>query len=157
MNFEKFKNTYIVNDVDNSIAFNIAFVAFNNQNVAVFIVQLNIFENSSFTDRMIIALNYNVFFNYITLILIIHNNITNNKNIDLTRNMFKTNLNHDRCRWSIVFLESNERKQRIVCTHSRHWRCMKIFSLLIYIKSMIHSSWYSVFFFTVCMRLSTWI
>ena len=47
---------------------------------------------------MITALNYNAFFNYITLILIIHNNTTNDKNVDLTRSMFKTNFNHDRRR-----------------------------------------------------------
>ena len=45
---------------------------------------------------MIIALNCNVFLDYITLILIIHNNITNDKNIDLTYSMFKINFNHDR-------------------------------------------------------------
>ena len=47
---------------------------------------------------MIIAFNYNVFLNYIILILIIHNNITNDKNIDLTCSIFKTNFNHDRRR-----------------------------------------------------------
>ena len=98
MNFEKFKNTYIVNDVDNSIAFNIALVAFSDQNIAAFIVQLNIFENLNFTDRMITTLNYVVFLDCITLILIIHNNITSDKNVDLTRSMFKTNFNHDRRR-----------------------------------------------------------
>ena len=98
MNFEKFKNIYIVNDVDNLIAFNIAFATFNDQNVAAFIIQLNIFEDLNFTDRMITAFNYNIFFDYITLILIIHNNITNDKNIDLTRSMFKTNFNHNRDR-----------------------------------------------------------
>ena len=96
MNFEKLKNIYIVNDVDNSIAFKIALVEFNDQNVATFIVQLNIFEDLSFTDRMITAFNYDVFLDYIKLILIIHNNITNDKNIDLTRSIFKINFNHDR-------------------------------------------------------------
>ena len=98
MNFEKFKNTYIVNDVDNLIVFNIAFAAFSDQNVAAFIVQLSIFENLNFTDCMITAFNYNVFLDYITLILIIHNNITNDKNIDLTRSISKTNFNYDRRR-----------------------------------------------------------
>ena len=96
MNFEKFKNTYIVNDVDNLIVFKIAFVTFNDQNVAAFIIQLNIFKDLSFTDRMITALNYDIFLDYITLILIIHNNIIDDKNVDLTRNIFKTNFNHDR-------------------------------------------------------------
>ena len=98
MNFEKFKNTYIVNDVNNSIAFKIALAAFNDQNVAAFIVQLNISENLNFTDRMIIALNYNIFLDYIILILIIHNNTMNDKNVDSTRSIFKTNFNHNRCR-----------------------------------------------------------
>ena len=98
MNFEKFKNIYIINDVDNSIAFKIALVAFNDQNITVFIIQLNIFEDLNFTDSMIIAINYNVFLNYIILILIIYNNITNNKNVNLTRSIFKTNFNHDRRR-----------------------------------------------------------
>ena len=98
MNFEKFKNTYIVNDVDNSIAFKIALIELSDQNIAAFIIQLNIFETLSFTDRMIIALNYDVFLNYITLILIIYNNTMSDKNIDLTYNIFKTNFNHDRRR-----------------------------------------------------------
>ena len=98
MNFEKFKNIYIVNDIDNSIIFKIALAAFNDQNITAFIVQLNIFEDLNFTNRMITALNYNIFFNYITLILIIHNNTMNDKNIDLTHRMFKTNFNHDRRR-----------------------------------------------------------
>ena len=98
MNFEKLKNIYIVNDFDNSIAFKIALAVFNDQNITAFIVQLNIFENLNFTDRIIIAFNYNISFNYILLILIIHNNITNDKNVDLTRSMFKTNFNHDRRR-----------------------------------------------------------
>ena len=46
---------------------------------------------------MITALNYNVFLDYITLILIIYNNTTSDKNVDVMRNMFKTNFNHD-CR-----------------------------------------------------------
>ena len=98
MNFEKLKNIYIINDVDSSIAFKIAFAAFNDQNIAAFIVQLNIFENLNFIDRMITALNYNIFFEYITLIFIIHNNITKDKNVDLTRSIFKMNFNHDRRR-----------------------------------------------------------
>ena len=98
MNFEKFKNIYIVNDVDNSIAFKIALAVFNDQNVAAFIIQLNIFEDLNFTDRMITTFNYNVFLNCITLILIIHNNITNDKNVDLTHSIFKTNFNHSRHR-----------------------------------------------------------
>ena len=97
MNFEKFKNTYIVNDADNSIVFKIALAAFSDQNVVTFIIQLNIFENLNLIDCMIAAFNYNVFLDYITLILIIHKNILNNKNIDLTRSMFKTNFNHN-CR-----------------------------------------------------------
>ena len=98
MNFKKFENIYIVNDVDKSIAFKIALAAFSDQNIAAFIVHLSIFEDLSFTDCMITALNYNVFLNYITLILIIYNNITNDKNINLTRSIFKTNFNHDRRR-----------------------------------------------------------
>ena len=97
------------------------------------------------------------FFNYITLILIIHNNTTNDKNVDLTRNMFKINFNHDRRQWLIVFFKSNERKQQIICIHLYHWRCIKIFSFLMYIKSMIYFFWYSVFFFTVCVKFSIWI
>ena len=69
---------------------------FNDQNVAAFIVQLSIFKNLSFTDRIIIAFNYDVFLDYIILILIIHNNTTNDKNIDLMRDMSKMNFNHDR-------------------------------------------------------------
>ena len=111
MNSEKFKNTYIVNDVDNSIAFKIALVTFNDQNVAAFIIQLNIFKNLNFTDRMITALNYNIFLDYIILILIIHNNITNDKNVNLTRSIFKMSFNYNYRRWLIAFLESNERKQ----------------------------------------------
>ena len=95
MNSEKFKNIYIVNDFDNSIAFKIAFVAFNDQNIAAFIIQLNVFENLSFIDCMITALNHNVFLDYITLILIIYDNIMIDKNVNLTRSMFKTNFNHD--------------------------------------------------------------
>ena len=98
MNFEKFENTYIVNDVDNLITFKIALAAFSDQNVAAFIVQLSLFKDLSFTDRMIIVFNYDVFLDYITLILIIYNNIIDNKNVNLTRSMFKTNFNHDRCR-----------------------------------------------------------
>ena len=98
MNSEKLKNTYIVNDVDNSITFKIALAAFSNQNIITFIIQLNIFKNLSFTDRMITVLNYDIFLDHITFILIIHNNIINDKNIDLTRNIFKTNSNHDRHR-----------------------------------------------------------
>ena len=98
MNFEKFKNTYIVNDIDNSIVFKIAFTAFNDQNVTAFIIQLNIFENLNFINRMITALNYDIFLNYIILILIIYNNITSDKNVDLTCSMFETNFNHDRYR-----------------------------------------------------------
>ena len=104
-----------------------------------FIIQLSIFKNLNFTDRMITALNYDVFLDYIILILIIHNNITDDKNVDLTRNMSKPNFNHDRRQWSIAFLKLNEHKQQILYIYSRHWRCMKIFSPLIYIKSMIHS------------------
>ena len=96
MNFEKFKNIYIVNDVDNSITFKIAFVAFNDQNVIAFIIELNIFKGLSFTDRIITAFKDDVSLDYIILILIIYNNITSDKNIDLTRNMFKTNFNNDR-------------------------------------------------------------
>ena len=44
---------------------------------------------------MITALNYNVFLDSIILILILHNNLTNDKNVDLTRNKFETNFNHD--------------------------------------------------------------
>ena len=51
------------------------------------------------------------FFYYITLILIIHNNIISDKNVNLTRNIFKTNFNHNCRRWLTAFLESNERKQ----------------------------------------------
>ena len=98
MNFEKFKNTYIVNNVDNSIVFKIAFAAFSDQNVNAFILQLNIFEDLNFIDRIIIALNYDIFLDYITLILIIHNNTTSDKNVDLTRSMSKTNFNYDRYR-----------------------------------------------------------
>ena len=98
MTFEKFKNIFIVNDADNSITFKIAFNAFNNQNIAAFIIQLNIFENLSFIDHMITAFNYDAFLDYIILILIIHNNITSDKNVNLTRSMFKTNFNHDRRR-----------------------------------------------------------
>ena len=98
MNYEKFKNTYIINDLDNSIAFKIALIAFNDQSLAVLIIQLSIFEDLSFTDRMITTLNYDVFLDYIILILIIHNNITNDKNIDLMHSIAKTNFNHDRRR-----------------------------------------------------------
>ena len=98
MNSENFKNVYIVNDVDNSIVFKIAFAAFSDQNVITFIVQLSIFENLNFTDRIITALNYNVFLDYIILILIIHNTTTNDKNVDLTHSIFKTNFSHDRRR-----------------------------------------------------------
>ena len=110
MNSEKLKNTYIVNDVDNSIAFKIELAVFNDQNIDAFIIQLSIFEDLSFTDHMITALNYDVFLDYIILILIIHNNITNDKNIDLMRSMFKMNLNHDRRRWLIASFKSNEHK-----------------------------------------------
>ena len=44
---------------------------------------------------MITAFNYDVFLNYITLILIIHNNTMTDNNVDLTRSMSKTNFNHD--------------------------------------------------------------
>ena len=98
MNFEKFKNTYIVNDVNNSIVFKIALVAFSDQNIVTFIIQFNLFEDLNFTDCMITTLNYSVFLNYIILVLIIHNNITNDKNVDLTRSISKTNFNHDRRR-----------------------------------------------------------
>ena len=59
------------------------------------IIPLNIFEDLSFIDRMITAFNYNVFLDYIILILIIYNNIMNDKNVNLMRSMSKTKFNHD--------------------------------------------------------------
>ena len=69
--------------------------AFNDQDVVAFIIQLSIFKNLNFTDRMINAFNYDVSLNYITLILILHNNITSDKNVDLMRSIFKMNFNYD--------------------------------------------------------------
>ena len=55
-------------------------------------------------------------------------------------------LNHDHHQWLIAFLESIERKQQIIYTHSHRWRCMKTFFFEIY---QIGRSFFLIFNFVL--------